>query len=348
MPPGARRILSAGCAGAWYFDWVEKCYGQVDEHIGIEFFSPKPEGLPANVVCIANTASQMTDVGDCNCDLVFSGQNIEHLWPEDVVGFLTESWRVLRSGGHLVIDSPNRPITAALNWSHPEHTVELSIDEAERLCSLAGFDVTKTAGIWLCRDPRTSRMLPFDINVGDPDWTLAERLICAVDEPMHSFIWWMEAVRSDRVPDEVGLRELMAKIFDAAWLERIQRFQVGVGEVTQRDGGEWLNCGIRTKGAVLYGPYMPLRAGRYRVSFDIRTDSADLAGGPFARCDVLVQSAQDPVAVLDISEADVASGGQVSLEFVLAQMEFGVQFRCSSYGRARFECRRGATLIALS
>ncbi|WP_457302600.1 methyltransferase domain-containing protein, partial [Phyllobacterium sp. P5_D12] len=126
MPSGAQRLLSAGCAGKWYFDWIEQTYGRVQEHLGIEYYMPKPEGLADNVTWITNTASDMSGVDDASCDLVFSGQNLEHLWPEEVSGFLLEGARVLKPGGHVVIDSPNRLLTAPLNWSHPEHTIELT------------------------------------------------------------------------------------------------------------------------------------------------------------------------------------------------------------------------------
>ena len=79
MPAGAGILLSAGCAGNWYFEWVERCYGRVENHIGLEYYTPKPDRLPANVTWIANTVSDMSDVATASCDLVFSGENLEHL-----------------------------------------------------------------------------------------------------------------------------------------------------------------------------------------------------------------------------------------------------------------------------
>src|SRR6266536_1107048 len=38
MPPAAQTICSAGCAGGWYFEWFERCYGTVANHIGIEYY----------------------------------------------------------------------------------------------------------------------------------------------------------------------------------------------------------------------------------------------------------------------------------------------------------------------
>ncbi len=162
MPPGAETILSAGCSGSWYFKWVEQCYGRVPKHIGIELYSPRPADLPANVDWIANSVSDMSGVASGTCDLVFSGQNIEHLWQDEIWGFMIEAARVIRPGGTLVIDSPNRTLTAELNWSHPEHVIEFTPSEMANLFALGGFDVTKMVGLWLCRDRQNGKVLPFD------------------------------------------------------------------------------------------------------------------------------------------------------------------------------------------
>jgi SAM-dependent methyltransferase len=143
----------------------------------------------------------MSGVADGSCDLVFSGQNLEHLWPEEVIGFLLESWRVLRPGGALIVDSPNRDLTRPLNWSHPEHTVEITVAEAQQLTTLAGFDVNNVRGVWLCRDPGSGRLLSFDPVHEDIDWSIPERLIAARDDPENAFIWWLEASRAKRPPN---------------------------------------------------------------------------------------------------------------------------------------------------
>jgi SAM-dependent methyltransferase len=346
MPPGADVMCSAGCAGNWYFDWIEKCYGPVRSHIGVEYYSPKPESLPANVTWIANTVSNMSGVSDQSCDLVFSGQNLEHLWPEEVVGFLLESWRILRPDGHLVIDSPNREITAPLRWSHPEHTVEVTVPEIKKLVSLAGFDVVSARGIWLCRDPRTGRTLPFDPNVQD-EWSLYERLMTATSDPENAFIWWVEARRSARQPDAEAVRAEMAAIFAKAWPERVQRFLVGAGKAEQRAGDEWVACSKEQPGAAIFGPYFPLRAGRYAVTFDVATGGVLDIGRdvPFACCEVMIGARAEPIASRDVRLSDIEVSPRVTLEFELAQLEFGVQFRCVNYGKIAMACRRGVTLV---
>ena len=335
MPPGARRLLSAGCAGEWYFDWIEATYGRVEEHIGIEYYMPKPDDLPDNVTWIANTAGNMEAVPTGCCDLVISGQNIEHLWPEETAAFLLEAARVLRSGGTLSIDSPNRALTAPLFWSHPEHTIELTVIEMRQLFDAAGFEVIKEAGIWLCEDPRTGRLLSFDPNVSDDDWSVAERLISGRDKPEHSFIWWLEGRRLQREPDRVAVTKLLKNIFDQAWPERTQRLQVPRGYRSERrEDGEWIRVEPGMSGVVFFGPYMPLRAGRYRIEFDLVPDSD--AQAACARCEMTTGSEAE---VVQFREAQ-PDARRVTLDVTLAELAFGCQFRCISLGRAGFTVRR--------
>jgi SAM-dependent methyltransferase len=339
MPPGAQRLLSAGCAGNWYFEWIEETYGRVPEHLGIEYYAPKPEGLPDNVTWITNTASDMSAVANASCDLVFSGQNLEHLWPEEVSGFLLEAARVLKQGGHLVVDSPNRLLTAPLNWSHPEHTIELTLAEMTALMRLAGFDVTASYGIWLCRDARTGTVLPFDPNQPTPRWSITERLILARDRPDDSFIWWVEGVRSDRLADAAATHAMMADLFRKHWPERIQRLVVPAGHGSRQSAeGEWIESAAGQGGVAIYGPYMPLRAGRHRVTWQVQPAAG--AQSPVAVCEVVAGSGSQV-----LSRHEVRSGElRVSLEFELTETTFGVQFRCVSTGGAGFLALRKVEL----
>src|ERR1017187_4034884 len=78
MPEGAETLLSAGPNGSWYFDWVEKEYGKVKRHIGVEAYLPDPAGLPENVEWIAADLAGpggVAVVESGTIDLVLSGQN---------------------------------------------------------------------------------------------------------------------------------------------------------------------------------------------------------------------------------------------------------------------------------
>ena len=120
---------------------------------------PRPEELPGYVEWLEADIAALGgvgDVADSSIDLVYSGQNVEHLWPEQMLAFFTETNRILHDGGWLVVDSPNREVTAELSWSMAEHTIEFAPDEVGRLFELAGFELTTLKGVWLCRSTANS------------------------------------------------------------------------------------------------------------------------------------------------------------------------------------------------
>jgi hypothetical protein len=207
------------------------------------------------------------------------------------------------------------------------------------LFELAGFDVTKEAGIWLCRDPKTGRVLPFDPNLRDVDWSIPERLISARDKPEQSFLWWLEGRRSDQCPDRQAIGAILANIFGTAWPERIQRLLLAPGRKTeQREDGEWVLAASGEGGVVFFGPYMPLRAGRHWVTFDLIPD--DGTEGIYAQCDI---TSGMEGAVLQEGKAEPGSR-QLTLEVDLSELTFGYQFRCISLGLGGFAVRRHVTL----
>jgi hypothetical protein len=89
-------VISVGCSDLTYFDWVHQNLGIPRTHIALEFYREKPTGLPATVEWIPNTAGNMRDVPTGCADLLFAGQVVEHLWPEELAGFFFEAARVLK------------------------------------------------------------------------------------------------------------------------------------------------------------------------------------------------------------------------------------------------------------
>jgi hypothetical protein len=219
---GVRTLLSAGCSGLWYFDWIAENFGRVARHIGVEFYSPKPDGLPANVEWISNTVGDMSAVEDESVDMVFSGANIEHLLAPDVEGFLLESNRVLRSDGWLVMDSSNRTVTSPMRWVQPDHIIEFTVSEARELVELSGFTVTSIRGIWFSMDPVTRRVLPLFPATPDPDWSYLRRLVVGETSPDECFMWWLEA-RKTGPADEGQLKKRVEQIAVLAAEERAAR-----------------------------------------------------------------------------------------------------------------------------
>lgn len=216
-------LLSVGCSDRSYFDWIERAHGQVPAHWGVELYRPRPDDLPANATWYVASASHMPEVPDGSVDVVFSGQNFEHLQADDLVGFLRESRRVLRVGGHLVIDSPNRLATHPLHWRHPEHVVETSPAEAIEVLRLAGFDVTSSRGQWLCLD-EDGTLLPLLPEPHDTAEVL-RRAVLATTAPERSFCWWIEARRVDAPPpvDPPALTAHVVGLIASLWDDRVSR-----------------------------------------------------------------------------------------------------------------------------
>lgn len=337
LPQQVPCFISVGCAGTWYFEWVQERCAPL-KHIGIEFYAPKPGDLPANVEWIANTAGDMSSIASCTGDLLFSGQNIEHLWPHDITAFLQESHRVLKPGGRLVIDSPNRLITSAQNWSHPEHILEFTPAEAAEVIKAAGFEVEEVRGMWLCSDPGKGTPLPFAQLSASKPWPMARRISDAIAAPEHAFSWWIVARKAETMPDSARVADLVEQAFRAAWPDRVRRMQSKVGAPVTIDGAPWL----RSKGApgeLMSGPHMPLPKGSYSVRFDVR--AIDRVGSePLVRIDV-VDGGGAALASRSLAAHELANA---ELAFELSDTTFGLQYRVHGLNGARIECRRGVSL----
>jgi hypothetical protein len=344
MPSGADTILSAGANGIWYFDWFDQEYGPVKHHIGVEAYMPRPEGLPDSVEWVdADLAGPngVASVASGSVDLVFSGQNIEHLWPEQMLAFLVESNRVLRDDGWLVVDSPNRNLTKAYQWSMAEHTVELTPDEAEGVLELAGFSIDKMKGLWLCRQHGELMDL-------DPTGTLTglrsyvRRHAMAIQRPEDSFLWWAEA-RKQADPDIPRLKKAIKQLFETAWQERVGRIRVLDGvAVTLEDGRAGVAMRRGQEGYAMVGPQMALPAGEYEFAIEMAWTGSHNAEMPLARYEVL---AGDDVLSSALVFSDQSDGSQIVLATVIIpDLRFGVHIRLFCTGASEIRAPLGLSL----
>lgn len=342
-------FVSVGAAGSWYFDWIHNNCGYPLSHIGIEYYMPRPDGLPDNATWVANTASDMSDIEDRFADIVFSGQNIEHLWKEEVVGFLMEAHRIIKPGGLLVIDSPNRDITAAYNIPHPEHMVELTPKEATELLTLAGFDVEAVKGILLARDTVTGQLIPYTTADDTPPWSLVERCVSAINYPESSYIWWIHARRSTRVPDRQAIEALLDACWATGWPERMQRMQSNIGTMVTEGTETFVHAPADVSGAVIYGPYAPIKPGTYVATIRLRLLSHVPPETVVAHADAVAGS--DTLAltgtVIPASSLSLDSYTEIPLRFTVDEMKFGYQVRVFSTGAAALSVEKKSDLVRL-
>jgi len=334
MPPGARTVLSVGASGAWYFDWFAQAYGDVERHIAVEAFLPQPVELPENVEWLAADLAGpdgVATVDSGSVDLVFSGQNIEHLWPEQVVALLVESNRVLRHEGWLVVDSPNRNLTEAYRWTMEEHTVELTPEEASRLLELAGFEIVTMKGLWLCRrDGELLELQPPGTVAGAPE--VLERMMKATHRPEDSFIWWAEA-RKVAEPNVAGLERDVRAIFGDHSEERVGRMRSNEGTpCTLADGRAGVSLEKGSSGYLFFGPYLPLRAGSYELAVELEWANCHDQDGPVGVLEVVTRDG--PRGEVLVRPSGPAGRTVVRYTLDLEALHFGVQARLRSTGTA--------------
>jgi SAM-dependent methyltransferase len=341
MPAGAETILSAGANGSWYFDWVEKEYGKVKRHIGVEAFLPEPASLPEYVEWVAADLAGpegVAVVGSRTIDLVLSGQNFEHLWPDQMLAFLVESNRVLRDGGWLIVDSPNRDLTAELRWSMPEHTVELTPTEAEAIFSLAGFSVEAMKGVWLCR--QGGELLPLGPpGPRDGGDSVLRRIALARNRPEDSFIWWAEA-RKLQSPDVAGLKKAIGDLFETAWGERVSRIVPHDGTpVVLPDGRPGARIEERKTGCVMLGPSMPLTAGTYDFGIEVTWIQFTELGLPIARLEVV--AGDDVFSSAELVPTSKTGTSSLVCRATIPDLRFGVHVRLIATGIAELTAALG-------
>jgi SAM-dependent methyltransferase len=333
LPRDARTVVHGGAAGSWYFDWFAEWYPTpVGRQIGVEAFAPRPPELHEDVEWLERSLGDLEPIGDGEVDLVFAGQVIEHLWPEEIAGFLLESHRVLRPGGVLAMDSPNRRVTTAIGWEHPEHTVEFRADEMLDLVRLAGFDRARVRGIWLCFDRERNRFLPLDAS---PRTSPTEQRVAeAAGRPEDSFVWWLEAERGDSKPDRERLAQHVREIYDGYRAYRFARLKHAVGSVSGVGRDRLVAANAGEGGHLIFGPYVPMRPGRWVARFCLAAGPAR-ARTPFGLVDVSVGKDADVVARKELTGETFALDGvlhEVAVPFVLADTELSVEFRAQSYG----------------
>lgn len=100
-----------------------------------------------------HSMAELDGFADGSIDLVYSGQTFEHVTPDDGRRVLAEVARVLRPGGHLALDTPNRAVTGIQmrdepgDFIDPDHEIEYTHAQMLDLFAGAGFTVERYHGL---------------------------------------------------------------------------------------------------------------------------------------------------------------------------------------------------------
>jgi 2-polyprenyl-3-methyl-5-hydroxy-6-metoxy-1,4-benzoquinol methylase len=144
-------VLDVGCASRYGKpDWLHGLLAKnVNNVVGIDIDAPTIEKLRSEGFDVALADAQNFDLG-LKVDTVFAGELIEHL--DDVRGFLTSARRHLRTGGQLVLTTPNVFYVGSFlyRWGghgqvHPQHTCWYCEDTLRHVLEANGYS---NVGIW--------------------------------------------------------------------------------------------------------------------------------------------------------------------------------------------------------
>jgi SAM-dependent methyltransferase len=96
-----------------------------------------------------HSMTDLTDFADISVDLVYSGQSIEHVTPDEAAIVLKEVFRILRPGGHFALDTPNGRVTRLQQaaFVDPDHKVEYTQQELAAKLEATGFEILEAKGL---------------------------------------------------------------------------------------------------------------------------------------------------------------------------------------------------------
>jgi SAM-dependent methyltransferase len=343
LPGGARTVLSGGCAGSWYFDWFDENYPtQVERHIGVDAYAARPSTLPHRVEWLEGRLGDLSAVADGEIDLLFAGQVIEHMWPDDLADFLVEAHRVLSHGGTLALDSPNRMVAEALGWTQPEHTIELTVDEIHELLELSGFAEIEVRGILLSHEATSGRTFALTHDGGGEEWPWGRRVDEAAHRPEESFIWWATAIRSQRRPEVDAVRQRVVELYDQVRPRYLRRLRSEVGRPAVLGDEPAARAESGERGFLVRGPGIALPPGDWNATFLIAAERENRLDDEAIVGWVEVAAGDGrPLVVRSLTASDVTdrAGRPVSVHFRLEETTFNGEFRVHSTGDVAMTAR---------
>lgn len=97
-----------------------------------------------DVEVFLSSSTNMIQIKDNSCDIVFTSNFFEHLSKEDIVKTIKEAYRVLRVGGRFLILQPNIRFCYKDYWNFFDHITPLDDKSISEVLEINGFKVIES------------------------------------------------------------------------------------------------------------------------------------------------------------------------------------------------------------
>jgi SAM-dependent methyltransferase len=126
------------------------------ERIAVDLNQQVSEFAPIGTKVIVSPSQSLRDkIDDNSIDIVFVSNFFEHLASKEIfIATLAEVYRILRSGGKILVLQPNIRALGGRYWDFVDHHIPLTDRTLEEALAMVGFDVTEVRPRFL---PYTTR-----------------------------------------------------------------------------------------------------------------------------------------------------------------------------------------------
>lgn len=95
------------------------------------------------VEVISSDSTNMTQIGDNSCDIIFVSNFFEHLNKEDIARTIKEAYRILKKNGKILVLQPNIRFCYKDYWNFFDHVTPLDDRSLAEALEINGFKVIK-------------------------------------------------------------------------------------------------------------------------------------------------------------------------------------------------------------
>ena len=99
---------------------------------------------------VYTSMSDLSSFEEGSFDLIWSGQSIEHVTQEDAEKVFAQAYKLLKPGGKLALDTPNRSATQIQcpeGYIHPEHKIEYFYSDLCEILERYNFKIVEAKGL---------------------------------------------------------------------------------------------------------------------------------------------------------------------------------------------------------